>query len=741
MRKIQWDQREVLFGGFLLDPNGYRIDPALTRALAEFPTPTSPTDVRSFFGLANQICNFSDEISELLAPLKSLLKKGVLFQWLPEHQAAFECAREHLASSKVLAYYSPSRQTRLIVDASRLNGLGFVLKQKQDDESWKPVQAGSRFLTPAETRYAMVELEMLAIAWACQKSRLFVEGLPRQQFEIWTDHAPLVPILEKQALPDISNKRLQRLKMKVDHLTFKTVWIKGTDNVEADALSQHPCTQPNPEDELDEPVQVAHVQVMEVNVLHAYDKNTVFDERLLELRNFANEDPVYQNVMRNIAKGFPPCSDDLDDEYKPYFKAQYDLYIDSDGFMCHKHALVVPKGLRTTYLQRLLAMHQAAPKMIARARQSLWWPFMKRDIVNFSKTCETCERYKPSNPAESIRQHDPPLYAFQYIHMDVGEYMGRYYLVTIDQFSGYPHIFECGKTATAQQIIDATVGLITHFSVPEIIFSDGGPQFLENGKFDDFCKEWGINHVTSSPYMPRSNGIAEEAVKEMKKIIRANVSGSGILNKASALSGLQMFRNTPRSPSDLFPAQIIFGHPIRDSLPAHRDQLVPQQRYEVERRLQEVRQQRMEQKNQQPQRELPLLHPGQVVRIQDPRSKRWTKTGTVVNFGQNNREYLVKVGGTTYRRNRAFLKPQEFEPLPPVRQPAQAPLVSQIPVSQSSSLNPTQLAQVPPATPMAPAAPKPTHSTPAPPAGTSPSSGRPRRQKQKSVRFKDYVLE
>ena len=258
MRKIQWDKKEVLFGGFLLDPTGYRLDPALNKALLEFPVPTSPTDVRSFFGLANQLCYFSDEIADTLAPIKSLLKKGVMFQWLPEHQVAFEKAREHLASPKKLAYYCPRRPTRLIVDASRLNGLGFVLKQCQDDNTWRAVQAGSRFLSSAETRYAMIELECLAIAWACEKCKMFVDGLPRKQFQVWTDHAPLVPILDRQALPDIANRRLQRLKMKIDHLTFETVWIKGTDNVEADSLSRHPCAKATPEDELDEEVFTAH---------------------------------------------------------------------------------------------------------------------------------------------------------------------------------------------------------------------------------------------------------------------------------------------------------------------------------------------------------------------------------------------------------------------------------------------------------------------------------------------------
>ena len=55
--------------------------------------------------------------------------------------------------------------------------------------------------------------------------------------------------------------------------------------------------------------------------------------------------------------------------------------------------------------------------------------------------------------------------------------------------------------------------------------TDGGQQFLENRKFDTFCKEWGIRHILSSPYMPRSNGLVEAAVKQLKKIINAKTNG------------------------------------------------------------------------------------------------------------------------------------------------------------------------------------------------------------------------
>jgi len=64
-----------------------------------------------------------------------------------------------------------TKQTRLSTDASR-QGLGFVLQQKNGDE-WNLVQAGSRFLSDEETRYAVIELEMLAVCWAVTKCRVF----------------------------------------------------------------------------------------------------------------------------------------------------------------------------------------------------------------------------------------------------------------------------------------------------------------------------------------------------------------------------------------------------------------------------------------------------------------------------------------------------------------------------------------------------------------------------------------
>jgi hypothetical protein len=170
--------------------------------------------------------------------------------------------------------------------------------------------------------------------------------------------------------------------------------------------------------------------------------------------------------------------------------------------------------------------------------------------------------------------------------------------------------------------------------------------------------------------MSRSNGVAEEAVKEMKKIIRANISPIGVLNRPSTVAGLMMFRNTPRSPTDLSPAQLIFGQDIRDSLPITRASLTPEHRFAVEERLHTVRKEKTNGK-----KEMELLQQGQKVFVQNPSSKRWTSTATIVKFGANNREYIIRNDdtGKEYRRNRRFLKPQRVTPVTPPRQPVPAP--------------------------------------------------------------------
>ena len=124
--KFQFCQRNIDFTGFHLSPDGYRISNDIIQAVRSFPTPSSRTDLRSFFGLVNQLTGSSDTVSSALSPLRPLLSSKNSFFWCPDHTEAFDKAKEKLTTTPVLAFYDITRPTQLLTDASLL-GLGFIL--------------------------------------------------------------------------------------------------------------------------------------------------------------------------------------------------------------------------------------------------------------------------------------------------------------------------------------------------------------------------------------------------------------------------------------------------------------------------------------------------------------------------------------------------------------------------------------------------------------------------------------
>ena len=119
-------------------------------------------------GLVNQVSEFTPNLAELTAPLRGLLKTSNEFTWTANHTSAFNATKTELVSQPTLAFYQLGLDLRLETDVSALKGLGFVLWQRHG-EQWRVVQCGSRYLSDAETQYAVIELEMLAVVWALHK--------------------------------------------------------------------------------------------------------------------------------------------------------------------------------------------------------------------------------------------------------------------------------------------------------------------------------------------------------------------------------------------------------------------------------------------------------------------------------------------------------------------------------------------------------------------------------------------
>ena len=84
------------------------------------------------------------------------MKPRNAFRWDEVRDRTFQETKNALTETQVLAYYDPLKQTSLHTDASRLKGLGLVLKQQQADGTQRMIHAGSRYLTEIEKRYAMI---------------------------------------------------------------------------------------------------------------------------------------------------------------------------------------------------------------------------------------------------------------------------------------------------------------------------------------------------------------------------------------------------------------------------------------------------------------------------------------------------------------------------------------------------------------------------------------------------------
>jgi hypothetical protein len=99
-----------------------------------------------------------------------------------------------LTSPMCVRFFDPSKRAEILTDASRLKGLGFALTQMDGDKRTL-IKCGSRSLNGAESRYATLELEALAIKWAISSCKHYLMGGPT--FTVVTDHKPLVPMFKK----------------------------------------------------------------------------------------------------------------------------------------------------------------------------------------------------------------------------------------------------------------------------------------------------------------------------------------------------------------------------------------------------------------------------------------------------------------------------------------------------------------------------------------------------------------
>ena len=412
---------------------------------------------------------------------------------------------------------------------------------------------------------------MLAVCWAIMKCRVFLAGL--QHFDIATDHNPLIPILNTRRLDEVENPRLQHLKSRLMAYNFTAQWTKGSNHCAPDALSCNPVMDPQTGDALAEydNQNNPEVSTTEIRAITAADSPT--DTRLQELREQAVKDPEYQQLQTVILNGFPSHRQQLAEACRRFWNVREHLSVD-DGLIVHGCRLLIPTTMRPQVLSDLHDAHQGSVRTKQRARLTVYWPGIDNDIDNIILSCQLCQDHLPCHPKEPLIQKPKPLQPFQEIAVDYCTYSGQQFLIIVDCFTDWPEIIPMGQNTLTHRLITALRQTFCRTAVPDTLWSDGGPQFTANA-FKIFATQWRFTHRISSPRYPQSNGKIEATVKSMKKILAASWDHRH-LNEDKLCRALLQYRNTPSRKDGHSPAQKLFGHPIQDTLPAHRRSFTPE---------------------------------------------------------------------------------------------------------------------------------------------------------------------
>ena len=193
--------------------------------------------------------------------------------------------------------------------------------------------------------------------------------------------------------------------------------------------------------------------------------------------------------------------------------------------------------------------------------------------------------------------------------------------------------------------------------------SDNGPQYRADVT-QKFLQDWNVKWRVSASYNPHSNTRAEVAVKTLKRMIRENLTRQGTLDSDKFAAAMMTYRNTPCRDTKLSPAQIIFGHQLRDFIPVKPGQFKPRQEWILTCEAREKALSRRHLVKQEVLTEhtktLPPLKVGDVVSIQNQKGNhplKWDRSGVVVEVLQFDK-YRVKTDGSGIPtvRNRRFLK-------------------------------------------------------------------------------------
>lgn len=459
--KCAFARESVKYLGHIITAAGVAPDPDKISAISEMSEPASVKHLKSFLQTCSWFRKFVPGFSQVAQPLTMLTKKDQQWLWEEAQVNAFNELKRLLTSAPILVQPDYSLPFILRTDASSY-ALGAALLQGETQRDERPVAYASRLLTSAERNYSTTEREALAVVWAVEKFRGYIDG---HSVRVASDHQPLKWLLTLKS----PTGRLVRWAMKLQSFDLQVDYTPGKANVIADTLSRPPC-----EDEARESCGVCTVIVEPPR----WEAAALRDDQLADpevakiITGLEGKEEL--EVNRWTERGYHMCKGVL---YR---------YTDVDT---EEPQLVIPRNRREQVMKEChdaaTSGHGGVDRTLHRIWQRFYFPGMRRFVADYLKTCIDCQRFKPSNEKPTgLLQTPVPAQRFEVLAVDLfgplpkGSNGERWVLIIEDTASKWVELFslvEATSEACAKTLINE---VFLRYGFPRRIISDNGVQFI-----------------------------------------------------------------------------------------------------------------------------------------------------------------------------------------------------------------------------------------------------------------------
>ena len=557
--------RSVHYLGHVIDSEGLHPLPEKVEAIVNAPTPQNVTELKSYLGLLTYYGKLLPNLSSRLTPLYQLLRKNETWKWTDAQDRAFNESKELLTSSLFLVHFNSELPLLLACDASAY-GIGAVLAHRMSDGTEKPIAYASCTLNSAERGYSQLEKEGLSLVFGVKRFYPYLFG---HSFTLVTDHKPLLGLLDgRKPISPQASARVRRWSLYLSMFEYQLSFRNTSAHANADALSRLPL--PVEPALQDPPPEI-------VLLINHLDNSPITAHQIQEC---TRKDPLLAQVLQFVQQGWPHSCPDPD-KFVPFFEKRRELST-YEGCLLWGTRVIVPAACREAVLVELHEGHPGATRMKGLSRMYVWWPGITKDIEQTVRECPDCQLHQSTPSVAPLHPWSWPTRPWARIHLDyAGPVDGKMILVVVDSHSKWIEAV-CTSSSTSAVVIEELRSLFAQFGIPETVVTDNGTCFV-SAEMESFFAKNGVKHVTSAPYHPASNGLAERAVQIVKKGLKKIKHGSMRSRLARVLFS---YRLTPQSTTGVSPSELLLGRRPRSRL----DLLKPHTAERVEERQEKQKQ-------------------------------------------------------------------------------------------------------------------------------------------------------